>query len=121
MAQTYPSTCPDINAGTKLEVDSADALIGINRGTVLLTKGTAAAMTLAAPTAGQDDGKELRIIAGTANAHTVTITTSACLNGVYHIFTFAGYIGNTLNLVAYNGVWYTPTSNATAATGGTLS
>src|SRR5690348_7387465 len=122
-----PTTSPDYEGGTSpvaqlsanfstldakhsVEVDSADGAIALKEGTVLITKGTAAAMTLALPTAGLpsaggDDGKTLRIMSTTAAAHTVT-TPSSGLNGASHIATFAAAIGNCIMLVAYNGSWW---------------
>jgi hypothetical protein len=91
------------------EVESADGAIGIKEGTAIITKGTAAALTLVAPTSGSpasggDDGKILRIIGTTAAAHTVT-TPSNAINGNKHIATFAA-VGDSIRLVAYNAKWY---------------
>ncbi len=73
----------------------------------LITKATAAAMTLAAPTAGADDGLYIRVISTTAAAHTLTAT------GLYedgagnvNLATFAAQIGASLDLMAYQGKWY---------------
>jgi hypothetical protein len=79
-------------------------------GTVILTKGSAGAWTLAAPTAATDDGKILTIIAGSAFAHTV-ITPANKLNGSHTTVTFAA-VGDSVVLEAYNGVWYTRALNA---------
>lgn len=75
--------------------------------TVIITKATAAVMTLAAPAAGVDDGKIIRIVSTTAAAHTVT-NTSPGFNGAGgsgDVATFGATIGNNLQLLAYNGVW----------------
>lgn len=74
-------------------------------GTVMLTKGSAGAWTLAAPTATTDDGKILTIIAGTAFAHTV-ITPANKLNANKTTVTYAA-VGDSVVLEAYNGVWLT--------------
>jgi len=107
-----------LDAALGVEVDAASGAIAIKEGTVLITKGSAAAMTLAAPTAGLpsagtpgDDGKVLRIVGTTAFAHTVTAPANK-INGTKHLFTFAN-AGDSCILVAYNGVWYsvaTPTA-----------
>jgi hypothetical protein len=109
-----PITSPDyttnlgqiINAGSGTEIDSASGAIGIIRGTEFITKAGVAAMTLALPIAGTNDGVSLSIVSTTANAHTVT-TPATGLNGALHIATFAANIGSALELVAYNGSWYT--------------
>jgi hypothetical protein len=88
---------------------SADGAIGAP-GVAMITKGSAAALTLAAPIAGAPaaggmDGLMLEVIATTAFAHTVT-TPSNKLNGTLHIATFGGAVGDYIRLRAYNGVWY---------------
>jgi len=89
-----------------LEVDAASGAIAIKEGTVLITKTTAASMTLAAPrpgsrASGGDDGKKLKIIAGTAHAHTVT-TPANVINAADDTITFAA-VGDWAELVAHNG------------------
>jgi hypothetical protein len=107
-----------IDAALGVEVKSSDtgglAAIASKEGTVLLTKSSAGAFTLAAPTAGLpsaggDDGKVLRIIAGSAQAHTVTQTTPGFNNGgsAKDVATFGGAIGDSMEVVAYNGEWLT--------------
>lgn len=101
-------TSPNYGTGVDVmgvEVESADGAIGIKNGTAIITKSTAAALTLALPTAGADDGLVLRILSTTAAAHTIT-TPASGLNGASHIATFAGNIGSSVELVAYNGSWY---------------
>jgi len=53
---------------------AADGAITIKNGKAIISKGSAAAITLAAPTTGTDDGKVLRIEAATTFAHVVTVT-----------------------------------------------
>jgi hypothetical protein len=86
-----------------------DGVIHARAGFVIITKGSVAVLTLAAPTPGIDDGKRLTIIAGTAFAHTVTQTTPGFNNGgtASDVGTFGAAIGNCMELAAYNGVWYT--------------
>jgi len=113
MAAARTFTIPDPGASAKfdlsaVEVESANGAIGIKQGLAALTKAGVAAMTLAAPTAGTDDGKILRIVATTANAHTVTQTTPGLnnLGTSGDVATFGGAVGDSLTLVAYNGIWY---------------
>ena len=79
---------------------------------VLITKGTAATMTLVAPTAGTHDGVRLDIIASAAAAHTITVT--AGFNGAgagKDVATFGGAVGDGMTIVAYQGVWYVENLN----------
>lgn len=93
---------------TDSQVASADGAITVKNGVVIITKGTAAVLTLAAPTATTDDYKQLLIMSTTAAAHTVTQTTPGFNNGgaASDVGTFAAAIANSLLLVAYQGVWY---------------
>lgn len=87
---------------------AADGAITAKTGQVFITKGSAAALTLAAPTAVTDDGKELEIVSTTAFAHTVTNAAPGFNNGgvASDVATFGAAAGNSMNIVAYNGVWY---------------
>jgi hypothetical protein len=78
-----------------------DATLDITRDrSFLLTKGSAAAITLADPGAG-NIGRRIQIMAGSDFAHVVT-TTAALANGtaVKNTWTSAAFIGSTLNLRA---------------------
>ncbi len=100
------------------EVASVDGAIGIKAGTVWITKASAAALTLAAPTAGTDDNKRLEIISTTAQAHTVTIAGGVAGAGAAaDVATFGAAVNNRITLKAYNGAWY---SSGGAAVGVTL-
>jgi hypothetical protein len=86
---------------------SADALSYPNTYTVW-NSGGVDAMTLAAPVAGQDDFKSLRVISMTAEAHTITAPSGAIVDGASsagHILTFAAYVGANVRLIAYAGKW----------------
>ena len=78
----------------------------------IITKPTnPAALTLAAPTAGTDDGVLLEFISATAVAHTITTPAAGDIrdgNTSDHdtVATFAAHIGANCTLLAYNGVWY---------------
>lgn len=87
-------------------VYTAAGAIAKAHGAAILKAGSAAAMTLAAPVAGTDDGLTLTIIAVDAFAYTVT-TPANKLNGSLHVATWTAAIGNSIRLVAYNGGWYT--------------
>ena len=91
-----------------VQVLSADGAITIKAGSVHITKGSAAAVTLAAPVAGADDGKVLVIYSETAFAHTVTQTTPGFNNGgtASDVGTFAAAVGNGLEVEARNGIWW---------------
>lgn len=89
-------------------VITGDGAITAKGGNVLLTKGSAAAITLAAPTAGADDGKELSIVGTTAFAHVITSGVDGFnAKGSSGTITFAASKGSSQTLVAYNGHWYT--------------
>jgi len=92
---------------TPLTVISASGAINPRTsGQYVITKAGVAAMTLAAPTSGTDDGIEIVITSSTLNAHTVTATgllgTGAAATDVA---TFAARAGAGLTLVAYGGKW----------------
>lgn len=90
-----------------LTIASGDGAIAVYSGVVVITKGSAAALTLAAPTANVHDGYRLTIVSNTAFAHTVTQTTPGFNGGgtASDVATYGAAAGNTLELVAYNGRW----------------
>lgn len=100
-----------------VEVKSGDGAIASTQGTVFITKATAAALTLAAPVAGLpaaggNDGQTLTIISTTAAAHVVTLPANK-LNGNKTTSTFGAAAGNSIQLRAQNGVWYSAANNGT--------
>ena len=110
-ARTFTIPDPGASASfnlTAVEAESANGAIGITSGLAALTKAGVAAMTLAAPTVTTDDGKILRIVSTTANAHTITQTTPGFNNAgsSKDVATFGGAVGDYLLVVAYQGVWY---------------
>jgi hypothetical protein len=132
------STSAEINAGGYgalanldlifgVEVDAINGTIAIKEGTVVITKGSAAALLLATPTAGLpsaggDDGRELVIIDTTGFAHTVT-TAANKINGTKLTITFdtggsppTAKVAAYVQLVAYGGVWYTLGSSGVTVT-----
>lgn len=89
-------------------VVSADGPIPIINGTVILTKGSAGAQTLAAPTAAQE-GTRLTVISGSAFAHVIAATDKlhdGVTGGAKDTATFAAFQGASITLIAYNLLWY---------------
>lgn len=88
------------------QLPASGALDPHTPGRYVITKATAAALTLGAPVAGAEDGLELQITSSTAAAHTLTATGllqtgSANVN----VATWAAQPGASLNLIAFNGKW----------------
>lgn len=101
---------PRINALTG--ADAGTLAIPIVSGTYVLTKGSAGAYTLAAPTAAQA-GTFLTITNGSAYAHTITATSLVWdgTTGVNTTITFAAFKGSTIQLVAYDLLWHVVSQN----------
>lgn len=96
---------------TDIQVTLVDGAITIpdqGKKLVVITKATAAALTVAAPTATAHDGVEIVVTSTTAAAHTVTATTIGfnAGNAATDVGTFGAAIGNGLTFVAYQGEWY---------------
>ena len=73
-----------------------------------LTKGSAGAYTLAAPTAAQE-GYRLLIIGQSAYAHVVTATNlldDGVTGGAKDTATFGAFVGTSLDLIAINLKWH---------------
>jgi len=73
-----------------------------------LTKGSAGAYTLAAPTAAQE-GYRLTILCQSAFAHVVTATDlldDGVTGGAKDTATFGAFVGSTLELIAINLKWH---------------
>lgn len=86
---------------------------------ILVTKGSAAALTIAAPVTLVDDGKTIEIFFSTNYAHVITGPASCFKWGGSdkHIATLiTPYIRGWLSLVAINGVWF-PRQNSLEAQG----
>lgn len=85
---------------------TADAINPHVAGNYIVNTGSADGITLAAPTAGTDDGLSIQIVSNTSYAHTLTATgllqTGASGTGV---LTMAAYPGCTISLRAYQGKW----------------
>jgi len=98
-----------------LSADGAVDLALLNMGSsYFITKGSAAAITLAAPIAGSPmygghDGLRITFVAATAFAHTVTNSSPGFNNAgaAQDVATAAGALGNHFTVEARNGVWWT--------------
>lgn len=86
---------------------SADAAVNPHKSAAyVLTKGTALALTLAAPTSGTDDGVVLTFTSNTAAAHALTATGLLQTGSVnVNVATCAAQKGCSLTLSAYQGKW----------------
>ncbi len=87
----------------------ADGAITVKNGICRIAKTVAGvvAATLADPVATTDDFKRLTIISFQAQANTVTSESSFGGGGAGEdVATFSGAIGDSLELIAYQGVWY---------------
>jgi len=86
-----------------------------------ITKATAALLTLAAPTAGQDDNVVLEFVSTTAAAHTITTPAAGDIQdgnsgGNDTVMTFNAKIGANCKLRAYAGIWYVEAENGCSLT-----
>lgn len=86
---------------------TADGAVPVRPSTnYIITKAGVAALTLAAPTTGTDDGVTITITSGTNNAHTLTATgllqTGAA---AVNLATFAAFAGAAVTLRAYAAKW----------------
>jgi hypothetical protein len=91
------------NTGGPTHGYGANGAITITAGVHRITKTSAAAMTLAPPTAG-DDGMVIDVEAGTAFAHTLTVTGGLGGNAGDDVVTFAK-VGDGIRLRASNLFW----------------
>lgn len=86
---------------------SADGAIAITAsGNAVITKGSAAAMTVAAPSS--QDGTEITIISGSNNAHVITFTGTTLYDGTTGAnttVTMAAFIGAAVTILASGSIW----------------
>lgn len=96
-----------------------DGAIVITAGTIVLTKGSAAAITLGPPSVAQV-GTEITIYAGSAFAHVVTATgliDDGVTGGSKTTATFAAFVGAALTLIAAQaGKWGVKSKNVVTIT-----
>jgi hypothetical protein len=91
-----------------IQAITGDGAITIQNATVVASKAGAAALTLAAPTAGTHDGIIVRVVATSAQAHVITGGVDGFnAKGSSGTATFGGAIGDSVTFVAHNGHWYT--------------
>lgn len=120
------TTIPEARDSMKPAVDpqqvfyNADGAIAIpdKDATIVLTKGSAAAMTLAAPSVAQD-GLRLTILSASAFAHVVTATAllqDGVTGGPHTTATFAAFVGASLILQALKGTWQVVGKNVVTIT-----
>lgn len=98
----------------KITTITGDGAITIASGRVILTKGTAAAITIAAPTAAQA-GTRISITSNSDAAHVVTFTGGTLLDGTTGAnttATFAAFKGASITVVAVGTTWLVESLNA---------
>ena len=83
------------------QVISGDGAITVQNGSVVLTKGSAAAITIAAPTSAQA-GMVVTVLSTTGFAHVIT----GAFNAAGTTATFGAAALNRVTLLAYNLRWY---------------
>lgn len=86
---------------------TGDGAITVTPGTVYLSKGSAAAITIVAPTTVTHDNYIVRIVALTAQAHVITCASDGFnAKGSSGTITLGGAIGDAATLIAKGGHWY---------------
>jgi hypothetical protein len=95
-------------SGSVITGDGAvETLLPNLQGVVTLTKGSAAAITIANPIAGDDDGKIITVVNESGFAHVVTQGTQGFNGkGASGTITYAATIGAMAWLYARNGKWW---------------
>lgn len=100
----YASLRNQFVRGEDTQAYTADGAIAIRDGVHAIAKTSAAAMTLAAPAAG-DAGTQITVVARTAFAHTLTVSGGIGGKGAsFDVVTFAA-VGDSITLIADNLVW----------------
>jgi membrane-associated protease RseP (regulator of RpoE activity) len=102
-----PDAITKLLAGDFLAIAASGAVNPHVSARYVITKAGIAALTLAAPIAGAEDGTLIEITSTTAFAHTLTAT-GLLRNGAgtVNLATFAANDGAAILLCAYNGKWY---------------
>jgi hypothetical protein len=88
---------------------AVDSTVRVKNGVVMLDATSAAlALNIEDPTATSDDGKFLYLISKSSYAHTITDAVSGFNNhGSTQTITWPASAGKGVQLMAYNGKWYT--------------
>lgn len=102
-----------MEGGPQLSLAASGAVPAHVSASYVITKAGVAALTLAAPVSGTEDGIVVIIQSTTAFAHTLTATGllqtgTAAVN----VATFAAFAGASIRLRAYVGKWIVSASNA---------
>lgn len=93
---------------------AADGAIPVVAGSYVITKPSAAALTLAAPTPGTQDGLTITISSASSFAHVITATGLLQTgSAAATTATFAAFQGAGVTLRAYNGKWQVTSAVAT--------
>lgn len=93
--------------GPPINTYLVDGAISVATQRAVMTKGSAGAYTLAAPTAAQA-GTTIHLVSGTAFAHVVTATgliDDGVTGGAKNTVTMGAFVGASATLVAYNLHW----------------
>lgn len=103
-------------ATPKVTVITGDATLPKITGIYVLTKGSAAAITLTAPSG--IDGTRLTVVSGSDQAHVITATSLVWdgTTGVNTTGTFQAFRGASVVLVAYGSLWMVESANNVAWT-----
>ena len=100
----------------KVTTISGDGAVTIASGIVQLTKGSAAAITVAAPSS--QDGTRITIVSNSDFAHVVTFTGGTLLDGTTGAnttATFAAFKGASITVIASGATWLVESINAVTA------
>jgi hypothetical protein len=101
-----PEAVRKMMSGNLVPISASGAIDPSTAQRYIFTKATVAAMTLAAPRAGIDDGLQIQILSSNNQQHTITAT-GLFYDGAGHVnlATRAANNGGELDLIAYNGKW----------------
>lgn len=101
----FPLALPD--RAVRLRTYGVSGALIVEPGTHVIRKATAAAMTLTPPNAA-DEGLRMLIVAATAAAHTITLSSGTFNNAVLETrIVLGGAIGDWVEIMAVNGAWVT--------------
>jgi hypothetical protein len=102
---------------SQLATLAASGAVPVAGNTFVITKAGVAALTLAAPVVGTQDGLKMTITSNTAFAHTLTATgLFQTGTATVNLATFAAFAGATIDLMAYQGKWNVFNTNAITLT-----
>ncbi len=108
VALVQPFVASDYPRGNILQVAAASGAVTLRPGTVVVTKASAAALTIVDPTTGPMDGLEMDFLSVTAAAHTLIAPSGFNASGT--TATFAASKGSGLKMMAFAGKWYVKSS-----------